>query len=950
MKTSLFSIGIDLGTTNSALAYTRLTDDHSLSETFHPRQWESLTSVSEASTLPSFLYLPTESEAERVRLDPGADRWMVGLLARKQAAETPGRVVHSAKSWLCHHAVDRSADFLPWGSDVLPETDKISPLRASALILATLKTAWNQHFADLGPQGAFDAQQITITVPASFDAAAQKLTLEAARLAGYPEQVQLIEEPQATFYRWMEFQSATTGGLKSELDLEARGQQVLVVDIGGGTTDFSLFQVSQEAERPRIERTAVSDHILLGGDNVDLALGHMVQARLEGQGHEIGGNQWPFLVARCRDPKEHVLNTEGPEDETFTVSVPGRGASLLASTFTERLSRRDILALLLDGFFPQCPSDAQPESSDVALKEWGLPYASDSAVTRYLAEFLRDRPRIDAVLFNGGTLYPRVLRDRLRDLIASWQDGDSPVVLENAEPDLAVARGAAHYGWLTTREQIQIEAGAARSLYLEVQQQTGKAGQRSLVFVCILPRGTALEKEVTVEQEGLRLRVDQPVRFQTHYATRRGRDRAGDVVTPKRGEFHSLPPLQTVARLSQDTSQKPPGGHVPVRLRTKMNALGLLQVSCESLWEDLDTRWPLDFNLRAVTVGTADRLTENERAGGETTVAGDPGVDSERLNASLQILQRQFKAAPADSSKPAKRSRNQAAKASKVTPGRLFQALEAALQLAKQDWNWMLVRSLWPALEANAAGRGRSIEHEETWLSLAGYLLRPGYGAHLDDARVDSLWQILQKEGLAHPNKRVKLQEYILWRRLSGGLSRERQERLLRREWDLLASAKNPPAELIRMAGAFERLSQERKRILIELFLPRSVDLLDAGKSADSHLVALSLLLNRAPLYAGPEAVVPPELAEHAYEKLQIFDWTEPRHQQMVPLFLRAARVVDNPYLDLPKPIRKKIAHQLEKAGLPASKTVPIRDYAPLEKGDRAGLLGESLPSGILLD
>lgn len=300
MKTSLFSIGIDLGTTNSALAYTRLTDDHSLSETFHPRQWESLTSVSEASTLPSFLYLPTESEAERVRLDPGADRWMVGLLARKQAAETPGRVVHSAKSWLCHHAVDRSADFLPWGSDVLPETDKISPLRASALILATLKTAWNQHFADLGPQGAFDAQQITITVPASFDAAAQKLTLEAARLAGYPEQVQLIEEPQATFYRWMEFQSATTGGLKSELDLEARGQQVLVVDIGGGTTDFSLFQVSQEAERPRIERTAVSDHILLGGDNVDLALGHMVQARLEGQGHEIGGNQWPFLVARCR--------------------------------------------------------------------------------------------------------------------------------------------------------------------------------------------------------------------------------------------------------------------------------------------------------------------------------------------------------------------------------------------------------------------------------------------------------------------------------------------------------------------------------------------------------------------------------------------------------------------------------------------------------------------------
>ncbi|MDB4491632.1 hsp70 family protein [bacterium] len=933
-KASLFSIGIDLGTTNSAIAYTRLTDDDSISETFHPAQWESLGSIGQASTLPSFLFLPTDAEAAQAGLDEGAARWMVGAFARKQSAEIPGRVVHSAKSWLCHHAVDRSADFLPWASDTLSESEKISPLYASALILATLKASWDQQFADLGPQGAFSAQQVTITVPASFDAAAQKLTLEAAQMAGFPDNVRLIEEPQAAFYRWLEFQ-LSGGGFEKALPLGDGGKHVLVVDIGGGTSDFSLFHVSSEKGKPRIERTAVSDHILLGGDNVDLALAYMVQARLEGQGHEIGGAQWPFLVARCRDLKERVLAIDGVDDETFTVSIPGRGSSLLASTLTERLSRQDILAMLLDGFFPLCSADVEPERSEVALKEWGLPYASDSRVTRYLAEFLRDRPQIDAVLFNGGTLYPEILRTRLRDLIGTWQDGHTPDDLENTEPDLAVARGAARYGWLTSREQLQIEAGAARALYLEVQQVGGDKA-----VVCILPRGTDLEEDVTVGLEGLKLRVDQPVRFQTYYSTKRGKDKAGSIVKLKKGVFHSLPPLQTVARL--DEKKKPENGQVPVRLSTRMNALGLLQVSCESVLDRVDAKWPLDFNLRAVTVGVTDVSQE-----GGNAVAGDPGVSESKLDDGLQLLRRQFRSAGGKNS--SKKAKKNASKPEKVTPGRVFRSLEEALEMHKQDWNWMLVRSLWPALESSQEGRNRSIEHEETWLSLVGYMLRPGYGAHLDDTRIESLWGILE-DGLIHSNKRVKLQEFILWRRLSGGLNREDQEQLLKREWNLIEQAKNPPAELIRMLGSFERLSQERKRSLVTLFTDRAVDQLDAGKSADSYLVALTLLLNRAPLYAGPEAVVPPELVEEAYARLGPLDWTDERLREVLPLFLRAARVVDNPYLDVSKPIRKKIANQLEKAEIAPMKVVPVRSYAPLEKADRAGLLGESLPAGIVID
>ncbi len=936
MKASLFSIGIDLGTTNSAIAYTRLTDDQSVSETFHPPQWESLTSLAASATLPSFLYFPTGAEAAQAGLDEGNAQWMVGGFARKQSAETPGRVVHSAKSWLCHHAVDRSADFLPWGSDILTEAEKISPLYASALILASLKASWDQHFADLGPQGALASQQVTITVPASFDAAAQTLTLEAARMAGFPEDVRLIEEPQAAFYRWLESQGDGREFEKT-LPLGDTGKHVLVVDIGGGTSDFSLFHLThgEEGSGPKIERTAVSDHILLGGDNVDLALAHTIHARLEGQGHELGGAQWPFLVARCRDLKERVLATEGEDDEAFPISIPGRGSSLLASTLTGSISRADIMAMLLDGFFPRCAATDEPARSHAALKEWGLPYASDSGVTRYLAEFLSHQQPIDAVLFNGGTLYPEVLRNRLAALIGEWQESACPLVLENTEPDLAVARGAARHGWLTSREQLQIEAGAARALYLEVQQSHQKAPS----VVCILPRGAALEQESVVALKGLKLRVNQPVRFQTYYSTKRGRDRAGDMVSLKKGPFHSLPPLQTVVRLADEVA--PLGDHVPVQLRARMNALGLLQVSCESLLEDLKESWPLDFNLRAVTVGVTDVSEE-----GAVALAGDPGVPAAKLEDALQLLRRQFRPAKqASSSKKAKK----AGKAERVTPGRVFKALEEALELPKSDWNWMLVRGLWPAMEATREGRRRSIEHEETWLSVTGYLLRPGFGAELDEDRVDTLWQILQS-GLAHPGKRIKLQEYILWRRLAGGLSKERQEQLLKGELDRLEQAKNPPAELVRMAGSFERLPQETKRRLANRFLERIVDQLDTGQSADAYLVALTLLLNRAPLHAGPEAVTPPELVEQAYDRLRGFDWEEDRLREVCPLFLRAARVVDNPYLDVAKPVRKKIAAQLEKAGMAPMKVVPVRDYAPLEKADRAGLLGEALPPGIVLD
>ena len=671
---------------------------------------------------------------------------MVGRLARGKAAEVPGRVAHSAKSWLCHHTTDRSAAFLPWGSEDIGNDRKISPIRASALILNALRGAWDDRFAGSGAEFRFDAQEITVTVPASFDAAAQRLTLEAAAEAGFPTTVRLLEEPQAAFYRWLE-QHGSTGELWGRLpNPDAEVHHVLVVDIGGGTSDFSLFELRPGGAGAvsAIKRIAVSDHILLGGDNIDLALAHLVEPRLAGDGGKLSGGQWDTLVARCRDLKERALSDDGSPDQVFPLSIPGRGSGLVAGALSAQLTRTEIEAVLLDGFFPKCDADARPYKTRTGLKEWGLPFAADSAVTRHLADFLRDRPRVDAVLFNGGALYPERLRERLQREIGKWQQGDPPPVLDNPEPDLAVARGAARFGKILHQRTERIEAGAARAVFLEAHEKSsgGGEGRAAPSLVCVLPRGAAPEQTFEIADRPLELRINRPVRFQAHSSTRHGKAKAGDVVDWNDRDFHPLPALETVARVEDGE------GTVPVALAAKLNELGLLQVSCVSTDPDLRRTWPLEFNLRP---------HERDVASGAAAVQAEANADPKAVAAAGERIRSLF-------GQPLK-------KKDKLSATRLLASLEKILGMPKGEWNWVLVRALWPALEGCMACRRTSIEHEEAWLILAGFLLRPGFGAPLDEARIDGLWK-LRDAGLCFPGKRIKLQEYILWRRLAGGLTR----------------------------------------------------------------------------------------------------------------------------------------------------------------------------------
>jgi molecular chaperone DnaK (HSP70) len=927
-----FSIGIDLGTSNSVLAFAPLSGDGA-SHVLAVPQWDTPSTVIDHPTVPSFLYRPEEAIAAQINARRlGSSEWVVGRLAQRKASETPGRVVQSAKSWLGHHAADRSARFLPWGSDELAQPDKISPVAASALILGYLRAAWNERFAGQGC--AFDDQDVTVTVPASFDAAAQRLTLTAAQEAGFPAHMRLLEEPQAAFYCWLEQEQAGRGSPWSALPIEQTDpQHVLVIDIGGGTSDFSLFELHRRdgGGEPAISRVAVSDHILLGGDNIDLAIAHLCERRLATGSGGLAGGQWDHLVAACRSLKEKVLGREGEADETFPVSLPGRGSSLLAGAQSVEVTCAELEALVLDGFFPACKLTDRPRRALGAIKEFGLPYAFDGAVTRHLAAFLNGRPPVAAVLFNGGSLRPARLREKLREQIGAWQGGRLPHVLENAQFDHAVALGAARFGRQLRGGGERIEAGAARAVFLEAQAKATDGGAQATrrSFVCILPHGAAADQSYELANLGLQLRVNRLVRFQVYTSTRHEEEKAGDIIDEQWEAFHALPPLETVATVPTSAGGDA-AATIPVAVDAKVNALGLLQVSCRSLDPSLPHTWPLEFNLRPHERDAATPPPASEPAPSQA----EPGIAPELLTAARQRITAAFTLP--------------LGKREKMTAQRLLQKLEQILARPKGEWNGILLRDLWSSLEANEAGRARSADHEETWLVLAGFLLRPGFGVPMDDLRIDVLWHILSG-GLRFPGKRSKPQEYILWRRVAGGLSRERQEALLAAEKDRLYQQKNVAPELIRMAGSFERLGHERKAELIGHFIEIAVQLASQQKHCAPYLAALGLLLNRTPFYAGPESVSPPALVEKAYDAFRRFDWTHPEFAEVQVLFLRAARAVDDRSLDLPRSLRERIAGKLEKAGVAPAKTNRLRQAVPVERAERLSLYGEALPPGLIL-
>jgi molecular chaperone DnaK (HSP70) len=579
-------LGIDLGTTNSAIAVSG--ED----EPAHPvgiTQVVGPGEIAERPTLPSFLLLPTENEVTPAQLQlpwSGPMRYSVGTFARERGAELPHRLVSSAKSWLCNPSIDRTAQVLPFRGAQreleaeMANGERVSPVNASARYLAHLRAAWD----DAHPDDPADEQEVLVTVPASFDPVARELTVVAAREAGF-EKITLLEEPQAAFYAYL-----AARGEQWRKDLKP-GDVVLVCDIGGGTTDFSLIEVADAEGSLSLERIAVGDHILLGGDNMDLALSAIVQRDL---GKQLDAMQQRALVHACRRAKEHLLSDDAPD--SIPVSILGRGSKLIGGTIKAEVKREQAEAMLVDGFFPVVGADTKAERRRaVGLREMGLPYAHDPAVTRHLAEFIGRFGRMpSAVLFNGGVMKAQKLRARVVELLRTWAGRDVKV-LEGADLDLAVALGAAHYGAVRRGKGVRIRGGTARAYYIGIESAMPAIPGFAppVKALCVAPQGLEEGSTVELPDDELGLVVGEMSTFRFFAAATRKEDTAGALVDADEEGIVELDPVEK--NVAADGERKP-GEMVPVRLEAHVTEVGTLELWCVA--RDGHGRWKLEYSVR----------------------------------------------------------------------------------------------------------------------------------------------------------------------------------------------------------------------------------------------------------------------------------------------------------------------------------------------------------------
>jgi molecular chaperone DnaK (HSP70) len=907
-----YIVGIDLGTTNSAVAYSP--SGRADVRIFDVPQLVAPGEVAPRPLLPSFLYLPQGSELIEGDLAlpwDGAIDHVVGELARRLGAKVPGRLVSSAKSWLCHTGVDRRAAILPWGAP--DEVPRVSPVEASARYLAHVRGAWDAAH----PDAPLADQEVVLTVPASFDEIARDLTVEAARVAGLGK-VRLLEEPQAALYDFL-------GAHEADLAEELRAARlVLVVDVGGGTTDLTLVRVHPEGagEPPRLERIAVGEHLMLGGDNMDVTLARHVE-RQAGEGLKLDASEWTSLVQAARFAKERLLSDDAPEE--MGVPIHRRGSKLIGGSRTITLKREEARRLLLDGFLPFTGVDEVPSRKGrAALTELGLPYASDPAISRHLCAFLRRHveaaaetgarihhglPRPDVLLLNGGVFNAPHVAARLTEVLERWYGGDTVPLLRHASLDLAVARGAARYGLARHGFGQRIAGGSARAYYVGVQ---GKGGERQAF--CVAPRGMEEGATLEVADRTFHLLLDRPVSFPLYTSTGDRTHAAGELIDID-DELETLPPLQTVLRSSGET------GEIPVRLSSTLTEIGTLELYLSAA--DPPRRWRLEFSVRG-----------EEATGGGAAVASIDELPP-KFGEARELLEVVY----------GKQKKEVDPKEVK----HLWRSLERVLG-ERDTWSSAVSRELFGLALAGAQKRRRSADHERIWFQLAGWTLRPGFGAPLDDWRVGELWK-LHPAGVQYVTDKANWVEWwILWRRVAGGLDKAQQERLFEdvRPWleppkgRFPMRPRGPTAhghdEMVRLLASLERLSASQKQEAGAWILTRL-----EGKS----WWPLGRLGARQPFHGSAHDVVPRPVAEAWLQRLLALDWRKADGAPFAAVQL--ARVTGDRERDLDAALRDTVARRLQQAKAPDTWVQMVREVTELSAQDEVRVFGDTLPAGLRL-
>jgi len=927
-----FILGIDLGTSNCAVAYVDPSAgaqarvlDVPIAQTIRPGE------VGARPLLPSVVYLPFEGEFPpgSLSLPWGQPVNAVGELARWQGGRVPGRVIASAKSWLIHSGVDRQAPILPWGA--APEVPRLSPVAAQAALLKHIADAWSHAH----PEAPLAEQHVVLTIPASFDEAARALTLQAARDAGFDlQKLSLLEEPTAAFY---DFTSRHRDSLSTAL---ADTRLVLVVDVGGGTTDFSLVQVAMLPEGPALERIAVGEHLLLGGDNMDAALARLVETRALGGTRTFTSSQWTQAVQASRGAKEALLGVKAPDQ--VAVSIASGGSKLIGSTLSAQLTRGDVEATVVQGFFPPVEQSSVPEAiRRGGVVELGLPYTQDAAITRHLVAFLRAHaaagfaalearvriepvegstnvhpaaqnaalPRPDAILLNGGVFNSPVLEKTLLDEVSAlWPSAPRIRLLAHDSLDLAVARGAAYSGLARRALGRKIGGGAPRAFYALVSTEGGRRG------VCLIPRG--LEEGETLElAQSFRLTLGRPVQFQLYSTTADRLDAPGALVSLDDEVFKPLPPIHTILKGAT-------GASLDVRLVASLTEVGTLELSCVAQ----EHRWRLEFELRGTAHGKELSVTE--------------AMPSRFSDATLEV-DRVFGTKPLP-----------------VEPKdvkQLYRTLEKILG-PRETWLLPVLRELWTPLFSGVSKRRRSVDHEKVMFQLLGYTLRPGVGYPLDAWRCEQTFGIFKDLLTFHGEQPLWAEFWILWRRIAGGLTEGAQKQiwaslrphLLRRvPLDAVPPKEKlkgvqPQAldEMVRCASSLEQLDPVEK---VELGTWVASRLKSAETVGGPWAWALGRLGARAPVYGSSHRVVSADVAEDWVRLMLSLDFK--KHDGALFALAQLARKTGDRSRDLDEALRERVL-----AVLPDGpwRTL-VAEVTLLSAADEARALGDTLPVGLSL-
>ncbi len=924
-----FIVGIDLGTTNSAACYIDTHADDPQVQVFPLAQLVAPGQVEARETLPSFFYESSNAEFSDTDLQlpwGNGSSWCVGVLARDHGTQVPGRQITSAKSWLCHSGVDRTAAILPWqGSD---DVTRLSPVDVSSRYLAHIVGCWDARF----PDSPLAEQTVVLTIPASFEEVARNLTVRAAQSAGLPR-VQLIEEPQAAFYAWLD---------QHRQDWEQivePGQKILVCDVGGGTSDFTLIRVrGDENGDVSFHRVAVGEHLILGGDNLDLALAHLIEQKFREEGTtELTPRQWSVLVRTARQVKEALLTEDAPQN--FTVSLPGTGRGLIGGSIQCAVTRAEVQTALLDGFLPATKFGEGPQQTSSGFREFGLPYAEDTAITRYLSRFLQTHAtsavdnsllnddhhpaRPDIILFNGGLFESPVLRSRMVECITNWFDdaGWEPRVLDAGRLDLAVAHGAACFGRTSRGEGQRIRAGLPRSYYIGAHTSSG------LKAICLIPAGTEPGQQLDPPSQTFQLKTGIPVEFPVFYSGTRLTDPVGAEIEIDPDQLTPLPPVRTVIRERQGDADE-----LSVSINCRLTEIGTIDLWCA----DSDRQqWKLQFDIRS-----AVETDREAHTAGESDAQGI--VDEALLKQANEFLDDVY--GPEAQQKP----------------GGLARKLAKSLGMSRAEWPTSLLRSIWHQLIKLEAGRSRSAAHESNWLNLIGFALRPGFGYALDDWRVEQTWEVVRGQ-LHHSTPECRTQMWILWRRIAGGLDAGQQTAIAspvlssirqtvqqaksgRGKGAPIAVHEADAAEIWRVLGAFENLPPSSRSEIGEFIL----ELISRPRMKavrEPMIWALGRIGSRVPMGASAAVPVAAATAEQ---------WaTELMNRQLdelpsTPLaVMQLTRRTDDRFADVGQTYRNEAIRYLREMDAPVSLVSLIRDGGSTDAETQSAVFGESLPLGL---